>query len=227
MVKGCEGEDSLTASVRRPRSLRGGRRALLARGGRPVSMKPGSRQSGVHEPRKGTTDVKASSSMRTALKLPCSDLEPPADGCKCPPSRRALDTWFFLAGCLHGQEALIETGRNLKPVMDQERGMILTIGSTRGERLDKTTFTSFERLPNTPSIENCNRRLGWQSPSRSAQRLGESSCVPGIFFSVRTPTLIGYATQNVTSSGGDERVVIDPASPLRRRTARARTLSMG
>ncbi|MFY9574568.1 MAG: MBL fold metallo-hydrolase, partial [Blastocatellia bacterium] len=126
---------------------------------------------------------------------------------------RRFDTWFFLAWMPEGQEALIETG-------ELETGEWIR----PGEAFEKWQHAQIIMAPPTLHIIQTLARHAHQIddlpsaltaiPEAKHGMVRRIEFRPGIFlFPVRTPTLPPATHTNCYIIGGEEVVVIDPASP--------------
>jgi ribonuclease/clavin/mitogillin len=126
---------------------------------------------------------------------------------------RRFDTWFFLAWLPEGQEATIETGelesgewvRPADALVQWQRGEII---------MAPPTLHIFRTLAaNAGSVEGLPAALV-ALPEAQRGMVRRIEFRPGIFlFPVKTPTLPPATHTNCYIIGGDELVIIDPASP--------------
>jgi len=147
------------------------------------------------------------------LEITCSDFEPAGRWVTPHFAPRRFDTWFFLAWMPEGQEALIDTGeletgewiRPADALSQWKKGEItmapptLHIIRTLAQHADRT--------------EELQAALA-AIPEAKRATVRRIELRPGIFlFPVRTPTLPPATHTNCYIIGGDELVIIDPASP--------------
>ena len=148
-----------------------------------------------------------------SLEIACSDFEPAGRWVTPHFAPRRFDTWFFLAWMPEGQEALIETG-------ELETGEWIRPGDAlaqwkKGEiTLAPPTLHIIRTLAqHADRIEEVQSALA-AIPEAKRATVRRIELRPGIFlFPVRTPTLPPATHTNCYIVGGDEIVVIDPASP--------------
>ena len=126
---------------------------------------------------------------------------------------RRFDTWFFLAWMPEGQQALIETGeletgdwiRPAEALAKWMRGEITMAPPTL--HIIRTLAAHADR------IEQLSSALTF-IPEAKRGVVRRIELRPGIFlFPVRTPTLPPATHTNCYVIGGDDVVIIDPASP--------------
>jgi len=182
---------------------------LLARGADRLSVeKIAEKRRAMAEGTKSFRDVLAEDDLEIARL----DFEAAGRWVTPPFAPRRFDTWFFLAWMPDGQEALIElgeleSGEWIKPseaLARWKRGEIVMAPPTLHIiRALATHGDSIETLsPALTSIPEANRGMVRRIEFR-----------PGIFlFPVRTPTLPPATHTNCYIIGGEELIVIDPAS---------------
>jgi glyoxylase-like metal-dependent hydrolase (beta-lactamase superfamily II)/8-oxo-dGTP pyrophosphatase MutT (NUDIX family) len=126
---------------------------------------------------------------------------------------RRFDTWFFLAWLTENQDALVEPGeletaewiRPAEALDRWQRGEIIMAPPTL--HIIRTLAENTERAQEWPSL-----LIAIPEAQRGMVRRIEFR--PGIFlFPVRTPTLPPATHTNCYIIGGNEVVIIDPASP--------------
>jgi len=126
---------------------------------------------------------------------------------------RRFDTWFFLAWLPEGQEAAVETGELetaewIRPgdaFALWQRGEIIMAPPTL--HIIKTLAANVHRLGELPAALTA-------TPEAQHGMVRRIEFRPGIFlFPVRTPTLPPATHTNCYIVGGNEIVIIDPASP--------------
>jgi ribonuclease/clavin/mitogillin len=208
-VAGCDGEEAVmrVCAVREFFEEAG---VLLARGAERLSVE---RIAG----KRRAMNEKMKSFKQTleedALEIACADFQPAGRWVTPHFAPRRFDTWFFLAWMPEGQEALIETG-------ELETGEWIA----PGKAFDRWHHGDIIMAPPTLHII--------QTLAANVDRIDELSSAltaipeakhgmvrriefrPGIFlFPVRTPTLPPATHTNCYIIGGDELIVIDPASP--------------
>jgi ribonuclease/clavin/mitogillin len=208
-VEGCEGEESLmrVCGVREFFEETG---VLLARGTERLSVER------IAAKRRVMADgVKSFRQIldEDGLQIAGSDFE--AAGRWVTPhfAPRRFDTWFFLAWMPEGQEALIETGELetgewIKPaeaLASWKRGEITMAPPTL--HIIRTLAQYADRIDDLRSALAA-------IPEAKRATVRRIELRPGIFlFPVRTPTLPPATHTNCYIVGGDEIVIIDPASP--------------
>lgn len=208
-AEGCEGEASLmrVCGVREFFEETG---VLLARGTDSLSLER------IAAKRRSMADGLKSFKQildEDGLRIAGSDFE--AAGRWVTPhfAPRRFDTWFFLAWMPEGQEALIETGELetgewIKPaeaLFSWKRGEITMAPPTL--HIIRTLAQYADR------IEDLRSALA-AIPEAKRATVRRIELRPGIFlFPVRTPTLPPATHTNCYIVGGDEIVIIDPASP--------------
>jgi glyoxylase-like metal-dependent hydrolase (beta-lactamase superfamily II)/8-oxo-dGTP pyrophosphatase MutT (NUDIX family) len=147
------------------------------------------------------------------LEIASSDFEPAGRWVTPHFAPRRFDTWFFLAWMPHGQEALIETGELetgewIRPTEAFDRwqhGDIIMAPPTL--HIIQTLSSHVDRIDELPSALTA-------IPEAKHGMVRRIEFRPGIFlFPVRTPTLPPATHTNCYIVGGDEVIVIDPASP--------------
>src|SRR5262245_32913082 len=147
------------------------------------------------------------------LEIVCSDFEPAGRWVTPHFAPRRFDTWFFLAWMPAGQEALIdtgelETGEWISPVdalASWKRGEIIVAPPTL--YIIRTLAAHMDRVDELPSALT-------DIPEAKRGLVRRIELRPGIFlFPVKTPTLPPATHTNCYVIGGDEMIVIDPASP--------------
>ncbi|HXI93396.1 MAG TPA: MBL fold metallo-hydrolase [Blastocatellia bacterium] len=209
LVTGCEGEESLmrACAVREFFEEAG---VLLARGADRLSLERiAAKRRAMTEGTKTFKQVLDEDN----LEIACSDFEPAGRWVTPAFAPRRFDTWFFLAWMPDGQEALIETG-------ELETGEWIR----PADALDQWKHGEITLAPPTLHIirtlaQHADRIEELQSalaaiPEAKRATVRRIELRPGIFlFPVRTPTLPPATHTNCYIIGGDELVVIDPASP--------------
>jgi endoribonuclease LACTB2 len=147
------------------------------------------------------------------LEIAGSDFEPAGRWVTPHFAPRRFDTWFFLAWMPEGQEALIETGELetgewIPPsaAFDSwHHGDIIMAPPTL--HIIQTLAKNADRIDELPSALTA-------IPEAKHGMVRRIEFRPGIFlFPVRTPTLPPATHTNCYIIGGDEVIVIDPASP--------------
>jgi glyoxylase-like metal-dependent hydrolase (beta-lactamase superfamily II)/8-oxo-dGTP pyrophosphatase MutT (NUDIX family) len=208
-VGGCEGEDALmrVCAVREFFEEAG---ILLARGTEKLSLERISEQRRAME--KGSKSFKQVLDEDN-LEITCRDLEPAGRWVTPHFAPRRFDTWFFLAWMPEGQEALIETGeletgewiRPADALGQWKKGQITLAPPTL--HIIRTLAAYANQLD---ELQNALAAI----PEAKRATVRRIELRPGIFlFPVRTPTLPPATHTNCYIVGGDEMVVIDPASP--------------
>jgi ribonuclease/clavin/mitogillin len=126
---------------------------------------------------------------------------------------RRFDTWFFLASLPDGQEAKVESGELVngewvKPadaLHQWRRGPVIMAPPTL--YIIQTLAKTADRIHDAPAALTA-------APEAQHGMVRRIEFRPGVFlFPVRTPTLPPATHTNCYIIGGDEVVVIDPASP--------------
>jgi len=126
---------------------------------------------------------------------------------------RRFDTWFFLAWLPEGQEAVVETGeletaewiRPAEAFAQWQRGEIIMAPPTL--HIIKTLAANTQQVDELPAALTA-------TPEAQHGMVRRIEFRPGIFlFPVRTPTLPPATHTNCYIVGGNEVVIIDPASP--------------
>ncbi len=126
---------------------------------------------------------------------------------------RRFDTWFFVAWMPEGQEAVIETGeletgewiRPEEAIREWQRGEIIMAPPTL--HILKTLAANAQRIDAIPAALTA-------VPEAERGMVRRIEFRPGIFlFPVKTPTLPPATHTNCYLIGGDEIIIIDPASP--------------
>jgi glyoxylase-like metal-dependent hydrolase (beta-lactamase superfamily II)/8-oxo-dGTP pyrophosphatase MutT (NUDIX family) len=126
---------------------------------------------------------------------------------------RRFDTWFFLAWMPDRQEALIETGeletgewiRPAEALAGWKRGEMIMAPPTL--HIIRTLAAHSDRVDELTSALT-------SIPEAMRGKVRRIELHPGIFlFPVKTPTLPPATHTNCYVVGGDELIVIDPASP--------------
>ena len=147
------------------------------------------------------------------LEITCSDFVPAGRWVTPNFAPRRFDTWFFLAWMPDGQEALIETG-------ELETGEWIRPAEALGQwRQGKITLAPPTLHIIRTLAQHGHRIEELQSalaaiPEAKRATVSRIELRPGIFlFPVKTPTLPPATHTNCYIIGGDELVVIDPASP--------------
>jgi glyoxylase-like metal-dependent hydrolase (beta-lactamase superfamily II)/8-oxo-dGTP pyrophosphatase MutT (NUDIX family) len=147
------------------------------------------------------------------LEIVSSDFEPAGRWVTPHFAPRRFDTWFFLAWMPEGQEALIETGEletgewiTPREAFDRwHHGDIIMAPPTL--HIIQTLAKNVDRIEELPSALTA-------IPEAKHGMVRRIEFRPGIFlFPVRTPTLPPATHTNCYIIGGDEVIVIDPASP--------------
>ena len=208
-VSGCDGEESLmrVCAVREFFEEAG---VLLARGTADLSLD--------HIAAKRRAMTEGARTFKEildddGLEIACADFEPAGRWVTPHFAPRRFDTWFFLAWMPDGQEALIETGeletgewiRPADALAQWKRGEITMAPPTL--HIIRTLAQHGDR------IEELQSALA-SIPEAKRATVRRIELRPGIFlFPVRTPTLPPATHTNCYIIGGDELVVIDPASP--------------
>lgn len=208
-VDGCEGEESLmrVCAVREFFEEAG---VLLARGTANLSIERiAAKRSGMTAGEKTFKQILDDD----GLEIACSDFEPAGRWVTPHFAPRRFDTWFFLAWMPEGQEALIETGeletgewiRPADALAQWKQGEIT---------LAPPTLHIIRTLAqHADQIDELQTALA-AIPEAKRATVRRIELRPGIFlFPVRTPTLPPATHTNCYIIGGDELVVIDPASP--------------
>jgi glyoxylase-like metal-dependent hydrolase (beta-lactamase superfamily II)/ADP-ribose pyrophosphatase YjhB (NUDIX family) len=208
-VSGSEGEEAVmrACAVREFFEETG---VLLARGTERLSLER------IAEKRKEMNE--AAKSFRhileeDALEIAFDDFEPAGRWVTPHFAPRRFDTWFFLAWMPEGQEALIETGELetgewIKPAQALARW-------NRGEIIMAPPTLHIIRTltAHVDEIEQLSAALT-ATPEAQHGMVRRIEFRPGIFlFPVKTPTLPPATHTNCYVIGGDELIVIDPASP--------------
>jgi glyoxylase-like metal-dependent hydrolase (beta-lactamase superfamily II)/8-oxo-dGTP pyrophosphatase MutT (NUDIX family) len=147
------------------------------------------------------------------LEIAASDLEPAGRWVTPHFAPVRFDTWFFLAWMSEHQEALVDTGeletgewiRPAEAFARWKRGEII---------MAPPTLHIIQTLAkHTNNLEQLSAALTAPPEARHGM-VRRIEFRPGIFlFPVRTPTLPPATHTNCYIIGGDEVVVIDPASP--------------
>src|SRR5437588_328330 len=182
---------------------------LLARGAERLSAeKIAAKRRAMAEGAKSFRDVLAEDDLEIARL----DFDPAGRWVTPPFAPRRFDTWFFLAWMPEGQEALIETGELesgewIKPaeaLARWKRGEIVMAPPTL--HIIRTLAIHGD------SIENLSAVLT-SIPEANRGMVRRIEFRPGIFlFPVKTPTLPPATHTNCYIIGGEELIVIDPAS---------------
>lgn len=208
-VAGCEGEEALmrVCAVREFFEEAG---VLLAAGTNSLSLdRIASKRSEMTAGDKTFKQVLD----EDQLQITASDFEPAGRWVTPHFAPRRFDTWFFLAWMPEGQEALIETG-------ELETGEWIR----PGEALAQWKKGEITLAPPTLHIirtlaQHADRIAELQTalaaiPEAKRATVRRIELRPGIFlFPVRTPTLPPATHTNCYIIGGDEIIIIDPASP--------------
>jgi len=206
---GCEGEESLmrVCAVREFFEEAG---VLLARGTNRLSLEQ------IAEKRRAmASEKKTFKQILEEDRLEITGEDFGAAGRWVTPNfaPRRFDTWFFLAWMPEGQEALIETGeletgewiRPADALARWKNGEITMAPPTL--HIIRTLAQHAER------IEELQAALA-AIPEAKRATVRRIELRPGIFlFPVRTPTLPPATHTNCYIIGGNELVIIDPASP--------------
>jgi len=208
-VAGCEGEESLmrVCAVREFFEEAG---VLLARGTNSLSLER------IAAKRRAMTSGEKTFNQileDDGLEITCSDFEPAGRWVTPSFAPRRFDTWFFLAWMPEGQEALIETGELetgewIKPAdaLAQWRQGEITMAPP-------TLHIIRTLAQHAGQIEELQSALA-AIPEAKRATVRRIELRPGIFlFPVKTPTLPPATHTNCYIIGGDEIVIIDPASP--------------
>jgi endoribonuclease LACTB2 len=208
-VSGCEGEDAVmrVCAVREFFEEAG---VLLSHNANTLSLEA------IAAKRKTLTEGTKSFKQildDDTLEIACSDFEPAGRWVTPHFSPRRFDTWFFVAWMPEGQEALIETG-------ELETGEWIRPGDAlaqwkKGEiTLAPPTLHIIRTLAkHAEKPEGLGAALA-SIPEAKRATVRRIELRPGIFlFPVRTPTLPPATHTNCYIIGGEELVVIDPASP--------------
>ena len=208
-VEGCEGEESLmrVCAVREFFEETG---VLLARGTANLSLERiAAKRAGMTSGEKTFKHILDDD----GLQIACSDFEPAGRWVTPHFAPRRFDTWFFLAWMPEGQEALIETGeletgewiRPADALAQWKQGEITLAPPTL--HIIRTLARHADRIDELQSALAA-------IPEAKRATVRRIELRPGIFlFPVRTPTLPPATHTNCYIVGGDELVVIDPASP--------------
>ncbi len=208
-VAGCDGEEAVmrACAVREFFEEAG---VLLARGTERLSLER------IAEKRRAMNDnVKSFKQTleEDALEIACADFEPAGRWVTPHFAPRRFDTWFFLAWMPEGQEALIETGeletgewiRPADALASWKRGEIILAPPTL--HIIRMLAAHVDRVEELPAALT-------SIPESKRGMVRRIEFRPGIFlFPVRTPTLPPATHTNCYIIGGDELIVIDPASP--------------
>lgn len=208
-VAGCDGEEAVmrVCAVREFFEETG---VLLARGAERLSVER------IADKRRAMNEGERSFKQtleEDALEIACADFQPAGRWVTPHFAPRRFDTWFFLAWMPEGQEALIETG-------ELETGEWIA----PGEAFDRWHHGDIIMAPPTlhiiQTLAGNVDRIDELSSALTAIPEAKHGMVrriefrPGIFlFPVRTPTLPPATHTNCYIIGGDELIVIDPASP--------------
>ena len=208
-VTGCDGEESLmrVCAVREFFEEAG---VLLARGTDALSIERiAAKRLAMSEEKKTFKEILEEDD----LEITCSDFEPAGRWVTPNFAPRRFDTWFFLAWMPEGQEALIETGeletgewiRPADALAQWKRGEITLAPPTL--HIIRTLAQYADRLDELQSALA-------SIPEAKRATVRRIELRPGIFlFPVKTPTLPPATHTNCYIIGGEELVVIDPASP--------------
>ncbi len=211
-VTGCDGEEAVmrACAVREFFEETG---VLLARGAERLSLKR------IADKRRAMSESVKSFKQaleEDALEIACADFEPAGRWVTPHFAPRRFDTWFFLGWMPYGQEALIETG-------ELETGEWIrpaeALGSWQGGEIIMAPPTLHIIRTLTAHANNVEELPAALTAIPEAQHgmVRRIEFRPGIFlFPVRTPTLPPATHTNCYIIGGDELIVIDPASPYAR-----------
>ena len=206
---GCEGEESLmrVCAVREFFEEAG---VLLARGTAGLSLER------IAAKRRALTAGEKTFKQildDDGLEIACSDFEPAGRWVTPHFAPRRFDTWFFLAWMPDGQEALIETGE-LETGEWIRPADALAVWKQSEITLAPPTLHIIRTLAqNADRIEELQSALA-AIPEAKRATVRRIELRPGMFlFPVRTPTLPPATHTNCYIIGGDEIIVIDPASP--------------
>lgn len=207
-VAGCEGDEAImrACAVREFFEETG---VLLARGSERLSLDQ------IAEKRLSMADHSSFKQIldEAALEIVASDFEPAGRWVTPPFAPRRFDTWFFLAWLPEGQEALIDTGeletgewiRPIEALARWKAGEIILAPPTL--HIVRTLASHFDRLAELPEALAV-------IPEAKRGTVRRIELRPGIFlFPVMTPTLPPATHTNCYIIGGDELIIIDPASP--------------
>jgi len=208
-VVGCDGEEALmrACAVREFFEETG---VLLARGAERLSLQR------IGAKRESTKSGQATFKQileEDGLEIRGSDFETAGRWVTPHFAPRRFDTSFFLGWMPDGQEALIDTGeletgewiRPQEAYARWKRGEIIMAPPTL--HIIRTLAQYCNRLDELPSALNV-------IPEANRGMVRRIEFRPGIFlFPVRTPTLPPATHTNCYIIGGDELIVIDPASP--------------
>ena len=208
-VAGCEAENALmrVCAVREFFEEAG---VLLAHGTEKLSLERISEQRRAMD--KGSKSFKQVLDEDN-LEIACEDLEPAGRWVTPHFAPRRFDTWFFLAWMPEGQEALIETGELetgewIRPADALEQWKIGQITLAPPTLHIIRTLAAYAN-----QLEELQNALA-AIPEAKRATVRRIELRPGIFlFPVRTPTLPPATHTNCYIVGGEEMVVIDPASP--------------
>jgi ribonuclease/clavin/mitogillin len=208
-VAGCDGDEAVmrACAVREFFEETG---VLLARGAERLSLER------IAEKRQAMSESVKSFKQtleEDALEIARADFEPAGRWVTPHFAPRRFDTWFFLAWMPYGQEALIETGeletgewiRPSEALATWKRGEII---------MAPPTLHIIQTLAaHANDIDELSAALT-SVPEAQHGTVRRIEFRPGIFlFPVRTPTLPPATHTNCYIIGGDELIVIDPASP--------------
>jgi glyoxylase-like metal-dependent hydrolase (beta-lactamase superfamily II)/8-oxo-dGTP pyrophosphatase MutT (NUDIX family) len=147
------------------------------------------------------------------LEIAGSTLEQAGRWVTPPFAPRRFDTWFFIAWLPEGQEALVETGeletaewiRPREAYARWKRGEIIMAPPTL--HIIETLAANADRVDQLPAALT-------RPPEAQRGMVRRIEFRPGIFlFPVKTPTLPPATHTNCYIVGGDEVIIIDPASP--------------
>jgi ribonuclease/clavin/mitogillin len=208
-VAGCDGDEAVmrACAVREFFEETG---VLLARGTERLSPDQiGAKRLAMKEGAKSFKQILE----EDGLEILCSDFEPAGRWVTPHFAPRRFDTWFFLAWMPEGQEALIETGeletgewiRPSDAFVRWHHGEIIMAPPTL--HIIQTLAKHVDQIDKLPSALTV-------IPEARHGMVRRIEFRPGIFlFPVRTPTLPPATHTNCYIIGGDEVIVIDPASP--------------
>ncbi|HXU40034.1 MAG TPA: MBL fold metallo-hydrolase [Blastocatellia bacterium] len=209
IVAGCDGEEAVmrACAVREFFEETG---VLLAHGAERLSLER------IAEKRRAMNENLKSFKQtldEDALEIVGPDFEPAGRWVTPHFAPRRFDTWFFLAWMPEGQEALIETGeletgewiRPAEALASWQRGEIIMAPPTL--HIIRTLAAHANNVEELPAALTA-------IPEAQHGMVRRIEFRPGIFlFPVRTPTLPPATHTNCYIIGGDELIVIDPASP--------------
>lgn len=209
-VTNCRGDDEAAMRACAVREFFEEAGVLLAKGPNPPTREE------LAEMRRSLSEKKRSFRQvieESGLEIDAEAL-PGAGRWVTPPfAPRRFDTWFFLAWLPDGQEALVEAGelesgewiRPADALALWQKGEIIMA--------PPTLFIIMTLAENTGRLDELPSALT-SIPEASRGMVRRIEFRPGVFlFPVRTPTLPPATHTNCYIIGGQELVVIDPASP--------------